>query len=208
MSTGRTGCRPGPTCGPRTATSNRSTTSPGAGSRPSRRPSSSPGRRTSSASTHAPSQFVTTCIAYERPGRRRRPSSTDTLDITSRQRLLRHAGRARASRVRDPRTAGLDHRRHAGRCTSAPTGCSPRGRRRSWSPRPTPCTSASRGTTDPPTTGSGGRRPGRWSRAGRPHDRVLALAHVALRRRDVLGRRPAAQRAPGSRLRGDRRARP
>ena len=50
-STGRTGSRPGPTCGGPTGTSSRSTTSPGGGSRPSSSPTSSAGRPTSSASS-------------------------------------------------------------------------------------------------------------------------------------------------------------
>ena len=53
-STGRTGSRPGPTCGAPTATSSRSTTWPGAGSRPSSSPTSSAGRPTSSASWPTP----------------------------------------------------------------------------------------------------------------------------------------------------------
>ena len=43
-------------------------------------------------------QFVTTCIAYERP-RHRRCRSHQALDVTAGKPVLRHAGRARRSRI-------------------------------------------------------------------------------------------------------------
>ena len=168
-------------------------------------------------------QFVTTCIAYDRPDRRRRrpdpgastsPPATRTTPCRTRSRVPEH----RAT------PAGLDDLGCLGAVPERPTGCTPPSRRRSWSPRPTPAPSAGRATTSRPTTGSGGRPPGRSSPAARemieywhwhtihfgtetywggilPHDqqpgRVYARAGPARRRlpaRRVPGRRPAAGR--------------
>ena len=127
-STGRTGSRPGPTCGSRTATSSRSTTWPGGASRPSWSPSSSAGRPTSSASRRRPAQFVTTCISYEQPGVDDVELSA-RLDVAARQRLLRDAGLARATRPTCRRATGPMGwvvRGPWARVPTSPTSCTPR----------------------------------------------------------------------------------
>ena len=102
--------------------------------------------------------------------------------------------------------AELEDHRHLGAVPDAPTGCSPPARSRSWSPRPTPVHRHAVG--QPPRV----RRPVAAGRLGarlarRPDDRVLALAHAALRHGDLLGRRPAAQRPARPHVRGARPAR-
>ena len=193
-STGRTGCPPGPTCGrpdgnvqPQYDAGLAALPGPAdhrvhrlAGRhRPRVRP-----RRTSSSPPASP----TTGPAVDDD------ELTGRLDVTAGNPYYdMQDGLALPDRDRDDADR-LDDQRARGRCTRAPTGCTRRARSRSWSPRPTPRPSASPGTTGPPTTGSGGRPPGRWSSRGARDDRVLALAHPALRRRDLLGRSPSAQR--------------
>ena len=142
----------GPTSGRPTATRCRSTTSPGGATRPTSPPSSSPGRPTSCASTRRPDQFVTTCIAYPRPARRRRGA---------RRGARRHRGQPvlRACRTTSTRRRRLEPRRRRGRppaspgCSARPTGSTRRSSRGSSSPRPTRSPSAGPEFNLPPYPG-------------------------------------------------------
>ena len=148
----------------------------------------------------SPGQFVTTCIAYGRPGRRgrradrpprRRPPATPTTRCRTRLALPdRRARRRRTAWMGDGAWALYQQRR---------PDVLARARSRSWSPRPTPVHRHRRGQP------AGLRRAVAAGRLGarrprRADDRVLALAHAALRRRDLLGRDPPAQRPARTRL--------
>ena len=151
-----------------------------------------------------PDQFVTTCLSYEPPGGGRRGPDRDARRHR-RQPLLRHAGRPRPARPRP----------NAGPQAGRPTGTWALylSADRMFSSRQEPflVTETNAQSIGYPWDNRPGlRRPVAAGRLGarlprRTHDRVLALAHAALRRRDVLGRRPAAQRPAGPDVPGDRR---
>ncbi len=92
-----------------------------------------------------PRQFVTTCISYEQPGVDDVELCRAGLDVASGNAYYEMAGLARAPE-RPPtldRPDGLGRPRPLGACATSPTSCTPRSRRRSWSPRPTPARSGS-----------------------------------------------------------------
>ncbi len=113
-----------------------------------------------------PDQFVTTCLAWGHPALDDH-ELTEALDVTAGNPYYdMQDGLALPDPTPDDH--GSSGRPPAcGRSTRARTASSPPARSRSWSPRPTPRRSAARGTTGRATTGSGGRWPGRWSRAAR-----------------------------------------
>ena len=204
-STGRTGCPPGPTCGRRTATPSRSTTWPGGASRrelttefialAGRHRPRVRARRTSSSPPASPTSARTVRgRRADRPPRRHRG-----------QPVLRDAGRACALPDRRAPPTRTGPPTAPGRCTATrgpdvllPPGAVPGHRDQ----RP--------GHRLPVGQPARLRRPVAAGRLGaglprRRDDRVLALAHPALRRRDLLGRHPPAQRQePGRDLPANR----
>ena len=134
-------------------------------------------------------QFVTTCIAYERPTVDD-ANLTKALDVTAGQPLLRDAGRARR--------AGPGRRAPQGWTTSGAWSLFASADRMFASKQaPFLVTETNAGAIGGPVGELPGVRrsvaPGRLGvrRPGRGDDRVLALAHQPLRHRDVLDRHPA-----------------
>ena len=146
-----------------------------------------------------PGQFVTTCIAYPRPAWTTR-ALVRSLDVTAGNpyyAMQDHLDATKSLEAVTPWTttgvAGL--LRQADRMFSSRQSPVPRHRDRC----PVDRGAGVQPAALPRSAEAGGLRPDLpW----RGDDRVLALAHPALRHRDVLGRRAAAQ--PGSRpgLRG------
>ena len=141
-------------------------------------------------------QFVTTCISYGRPAVHD-DELTERLDVDRRQPVLRHAGRPGAAgpRPRRRRAALEDHRGVGAVPDRRPDVLVAPGAvpgHRDQRPVHRHAVGQPAGVRRPVAAGRlGARRP------RRADDRVLALAHAALRRRDLLGRRPAAQRPAG-----------